>query len=74
MPAAAGRALLGVDLVFVFSSFTFSSLALNHLPRLASAAGLLYAALIFVQGKTHSFASLPCKWVCFFTSFCYCGL
>jgi len=44
--AAAGRVLLGLIFVFVFSSFTLLLLALNHLPRLASAAGLLAAAII----------------------------
>jgi len=34
-PAAAGRALLGFDFVFVFSFFSFLSLALDHIPRLA---------------------------------------
>jgi len=42
-PAAAGRALLGLIFVFVLFSFTFLLPALNHLPRLASAAGMLYA-------------------------------
>jgi len=39
-PAAAGRALLGVDFVFVFSSFYFLPLALDHLARL-EVAGML---------------------------------
>jgi len=43
-PAAAGRALLGSIFVFVFSSFPFLMPALDHLPRLASAAGLLAAS------------------------------
>jgi len=47
-PAAAGRALLGLVLVFVFSSFLLLPLALDQLPRLASAAGLLVAVVHFV--------------------------
>jgi len=47
-PATAGRALLGQEFVFVFSSFPFLSPALNHLPRLASAAGLLADEPFFI--------------------------
>jgi len=34
-PAAAGRALLGLDFVFVSPFFSFLSFALDHMPRLA---------------------------------------
>jgi hypothetical protein len=54
-PAADGRVLLGLDFVFVSFSFTFLPFTLDHLPRLASAAGLLTVVQIlffdFVQNS-----------------------
>jgi len=46
--AADVQGLLGVVFVFVFSSFPFLTLALNHLACMASAASLL-APVIFVR-------------------------
>ncbi len=40
-PAAFGRALLGADAVIVISSFLYLPPALDHMPCLASAVGLL---------------------------------
>ena len=47
LPAAARRALLEFDLVFVLSSFTFFMPTLDHLACMVSAAGLL-EAFIFI--------------------------
>jgi hypothetical protein len=44
--AAAVQGLLGLVFVFVFSSFTFLSLTLDHLACMASAASLLCTANI----------------------------